>query len=207
MQVDHDPKPHKVWDNNMLSLIGKWKKEGAEVTLMVDFNSNLEDNELAEFLAESGMINLMGSKHRITSPNTHINGFQAICSLFGTPRLAECIGKIGMLAFHNGITLDQCLLYCDFNVLALLMGDIHHIPQGQQRCLHTKHHKQNQQYRTSVSNAFCETNLVSQAATLEKDTHTEISDKQKEELKTLDKALGDAMLTPERKIPLHTAPW
>eukprot|EP00957_Ditylum_brightwellii_P057340 4347584-Ditylum_brightwellii.AAC.1 len=34
MQGEHDPKPRKVWDNNMLSLIWKWKKEGAEVTLM-----------------------------------------------------------------------------------------------------------------------------------------------------------------------------
>eukprot|EP00957_Ditylum_brightwellii_P060256 4575545-Ditylum_brightwellii.AAC.1 len=96
----------------MLSLIRKWKKEGAEVTLMVDFNSTLEDNNLAEFLAESGMINLMRSKHGTTSPNTHINGSQAICFLFGTPRLAECIDKIGMLAFHYGITSDQHLLYC-----------------------------------------------------------------------------------------------
>eukprot|EP00957_Ditylum_brightwellii_P068556 5205049-Ditylum_brightwellii.AAC.1 len=137
---------------------------------MVDFNSTLEDNDLAEFLAESGMIDLMGSKHSITSPNTHINGSQAICFLLGTPRLAECIDKMGMLAFHDGITLDQRLLYCDFNVLALLRGNIHCIPQRQQQRLHTKYHKLNQKYRTKFSNTFCETNLVSRIATLEKDT-------------------------------------
>eukprot|EP00957_Ditylum_brightwellii_P140003 10668471-Ditylum_brightwellii.AAC.1 len=93
MQGNHDPQPRKVWDNDMLSLIRKWKKEGAEVALMVDFNSTLEDNDLAEFLTESGMINLMGLKHDNTSPNTHINGSQAICFLLETPRLAECITK------------------------------------------------------------------------------------------------------------------
>eukprot|EP00957_Ditylum_brightwellii_P085926 6537123-Ditylum_brightwellii.AAC.1 len=121
----------------MLYLIRKWKKEGAEVALMVDFNTTLEDNILAKVLAESGMINLMGSKHSITSPNTHINSSQAICFLLGTPRLAECIDKIGMLAFHNGIKSDQHLHYCNFNVLALLRGDIHCIPQRQQQHLYT----------------------------------------------------------------------
>eukprot|EP00957_Ditylum_brightwellii_P057823 4385120-Ditylum_brightwellii.AAC.1 len=132
MQGNHDPKPRNVLDINMLSLTGKWKKEGAEVALMVNFNSNLEDNDLAEILAESGMINLMESKHGITSPNTQISGSQAIYFLFGTPKLAECINKIGMLAFHNGITSDQHLLCYNFNVLALLWGDIHCIPQKQQ---------------------------------------------------------------------------
>eukprot|EP00957_Ditylum_brightwellii_P074966 5696948-Ditylum_brightwellii.AAC.1 len=78
MQGDNNPQPRKVWENSMLSLIGKWKKEGADVALMVDFNSTLEDNNLATFMAVSGMIDLMGSKHSITSPNTHINGSQAI---------------------------------------------------------------------------------------------------------------------------------
>eukprot|EP00957_Ditylum_brightwellii_P001856 142810-Ditylum_brightwellii.AAC.1 len=191
----------------MLSLIRKWKKEGAEVALMVDFNSSLEEKDLAEFLAESGMIDLMGSKHGIAGPNTHINGSQAICFLFGAPGLADCINKIGMLAFHDGITSDQRLLYCDFNALALLCGDIHCISQKQWRRLHTKYHKWNHKYRTGVSTVFCDANLVCRAAALEKDTCAAIFDEQKEKLKELDETLGEAMLTPERKIPLHTAPW
>eukprot|EP00957_Ditylum_brightwellii_P170382 12968786-Ditylum_brightwellii.AAC.1 len=74
-----------------------------------------------------GLYDMMGAKHGINSPKTHINGKDAIDYILGTADAQEKITNIGMLELDMGIDSDHRGIFCDINKYHLLRGEIHQI--------------------------------------------------------------------------------
>eukprot|EP00957_Ditylum_brightwellii_P195133 14868407-Ditylum_brightwellii.AAC.1 len=103
----------------MLHQIETWSKEG-EVALLYDANSGLTDKDFAPFVSSSKVFDLIGRRHGIGTPPTHVNGSKAI--LFGlvTAGAAKALEACGMFCFNEGITSDQRGLFLDLNQYQLL---------------------------------------------------------------------------------------
>eukprot|EP00957_Ditylum_brightwellii_P212136 15367006-Ditylum_brightwellii.AAC.2 len=66
--------PQKAWDRDLLKQLDQLREAESEIFFMVDANSGIADKEFGEFLAESQLYDMIGSKHAINSPKMHING-------------------------------------------------------------------------------------------------------------------------------------
>eukprot|EP00957_Ditylum_brightwellii_P179915 13705165-Ditylum_brightwellii.AAC.1 len=67
----------------MLQQIETWAKNG-EVILLCDVNSGFTNKDFAPFASASKVFNLIGGRHGIGTPHTHINRSKAILFGLGT---------------------------------------------------------------------------------------------------------------------------
>eukprot|EP00957_Ditylum_brightwellii_P132035 10067481-Ditylum_brightwellii.AAC.1 len=86
-----------------MKIFNTWKAERNTVFWMGDANGGLEDDDLAEVLSETELYNIMGSKHGINSPKTHINGSQAISFYLGTADALDIVDEVGVYTLTNNI--------------------------------------------------------------------------------------------------------
>eukprot|EP00957_Ditylum_brightwellii_P203023 15332897-Ditylum_brightwellii.AAC.1 len=63
--------PPKAFNQDLLAEITKWRQEANTVNLGIDKNSNIDEAELSNFIAEAKLYNLMSTKHGMRAPNTH----------------------------------------------------------------------------------------------------------------------------------------
>eukprot|EP00957_Ditylum_brightwellii_P179067 13640557-Ditylum_brightwellii.AAC.1 len=76
---------------------------------MQDANSNIDEAELSEFIAEAKLFNLMGTKDGMGSPNTHIGGLNAVNFTFGLEDAVDPTEKVEKIDKNtrDGITEKQ----------------------------------------------------------------------------------------------------
>eukprot|EP00957_Ditylum_brightwellii_P177718 13537686-Ditylum_brightwellii.AAC.1 len=94
------PDPRKQFMEDMTKEVQRMKREGV-VVLATDMNSPLLDKDVSNFLADTGLHDLIGAQHGADSPNTQITGSKTINFIFGSNKLGRCIKKCEMLSFRN----------------------------------------------------------------------------------------------------------
>eukprot|EP00978_Attheya_sp_CCMP212_P003230 scaffold6619_cov36-Attheya_sp.AAC.2 len=123
----NNPNPRKQWCDDLLASVETWIAEGAEVLIMADANSPLNDKGFGSFVARSKLYDILGAKHGMNSPPTYLRGSNTIDFMLGTERVCRAVINGGMLRFKDGIHSDHRGLYLDLNVLYLFRGEIHAI--------------------------------------------------------------------------------
>ena len=71
-QVEN-PNPKKQWDKDIVKFLHSLPKDDEKI-LMIDTNNNLDNRMFGEFVANSGLYNLMSSRYRDNLPLTYIRG-------------------------------------------------------------------------------------------------------------------------------------
>eukprot|EP00957_Ditylum_brightwellii_P029681 2243299-Ditylum_brightwellii.AAC.1 len=99
------PNPRSKWYKDMLQQIETWAKYG-EVILLCDANSGLTNKDFAPFVSASRVFHLIGGRHGIGTPHTHINGSKAVLFGPGTAGATKALEASGMFCFNKGITSD-----------------------------------------------------------------------------------------------------
>eukprot|EP00957_Ditylum_brightwellii_P126700 9657272-Ditylum_brightwellii.AAC.1 len=89
----------------------------------------------------------------------------------------------------------------------MFRGEVHNIAKKLTQNLHTKYPKRNKKYREEVSRWFQTHNIYGQAKVLEEDTQQGFAIQDRLKLQAIDEAIGNAMLTPEKKIKWFNTPW
>eukprot|EP00978_Attheya_sp_CCMP212_P003376 scaffold6986_cov35-Attheya_sp.AAC.1 len=143
----NNPNPRKQWCDDLLALVETWIAEGAEVLIMADANSPLNDKGFGSFVARSKLYDILGAKHGMNSPSTYLRGSNTIDFMLGTERVSRAVIFGGMLRFKDRIHSDHRGLYLDLNVLYVFRGEIHAINKVVTRNLITKHRARARKYR------------------------------------------------------------
>eukprot|EP00957_Ditylum_brightwellii_P000938 75491-Ditylum_brightwellii.AAC.1 len=150
MQGDTNASPWKVFNQDLLEEIRKWRSKGNTAILGMDANGDVK----SEFLAEPKMYNLIQAKHGMHSPNTHIKGSHAVDFIFVTEDRIDPTEVIGMLPFEEGINSDHRGFFVNINQKFLLCGEVQHTGAKKSRKLKLINTKRNQKYRAEVSKEF-----------------------------------------------------
>ena len=90
--------------------------------MTIDTNTDLYHRYLCRILSRSGLKDVLGFKHGIDRPPTHIRGTAEIDFIFSTEAVINAIQAGGMLSFNHGIQSDYRALWIDLHSLTLLRG-------------------------------------------------------------------------------------
>jgi hypothetical protein len=205
-QGEINPNPRKTWCNDMLKQIEAWANHG-EVILLCDANSGLTDKDFAPFVSSSQVFDLIGGRHGVDTPHTHINGSRAILFGLGTAGATDALEASGMFCFNKGITSDHRGFFLDFNRFQLLRGDLHALHQPTARRVKTRNKKTTKKYRTEVSKHLKDNEVIKRVQQLKQDTAKECTAENYHELEILDNLITGAMLMAEQSVTVKQRAW
>ena len=87
---------------------------------MIYANTSTLDSKLQRIMQSGRLYDLMGAKHGLHSPNTHIRGTKTIDYMLGTQRVLNAVEKCGIRALNSDILSDHRVLWVDLNVQTIL---------------------------------------------------------------------------------------
>eukprot|EP00957_Ditylum_brightwellii_P201444 15325678-Ditylum_brightwellii.AAC.1 len=137
----------------MEAQIRMWKLEG-QVLLMANINSPLGKEKIGEFICNTGLVNLVGVKHGISTINSHISGNRQIDYILGMENIAKSVAEVGILPFHTYITSDHRGIFVDINYKLLFTEDFHDHEPSQLRKVSSKNKKQSKKLIEYVTEGF-----------------------------------------------------
>ena len=121
LQGDPDPKPRQRFLTDLQIEVSQWTAAKHEVIVSMDANEDLRDrnSKLAQFLADTQLMHLLGNRHHLNTPATHTT--KTIDYVFCTPGVADAVTACGYLPFqHNAeIKGDHRSIYVDFDARIL----------------------------------------------------------------------------------------
>ena len=119
-QKIHQPKPRKIFDTDLCTLLREWHRQKHEIILMIDANASINDNNLQRIMNSADLYDLMCAKHGLTSPNTFVRGTKTIDFILGTKGVLDAIEYCGIRQFNADIISDHRALWIDLNITKLL---------------------------------------------------------------------------------------
>eukprot|EP00957_Ditylum_brightwellii_P115142 8781445-Ditylum_brightwellii.AAC.1 len=99
------------------------------------------DNNLGNFLSNTGVYDLMAIRHGLESPKTYINGNTTSDYMFKTIDLMPPLNSGSWLAYHYMLFADHRGIVLNFNIRHLFRGEKHAIRENNRRQISTKHYK------------------------------------------------------------------
>eukprot|EP00957_Ditylum_brightwellii_P070049 5320168-Ditylum_brightwellii.AAC.1 len=90
----------------MLRQIETWAKQG-KVILLCGTNFGLTDKDFVPFVSASQVFDLIGGRHGVNTPHTHINGSRAILFGLGAAGGTDALEASNMFCYNKGITSDH----------------------------------------------------------------------------------------------------
>jgi exonuclease III len=116
-QHQTNPEPKKTFYNDLNSLIKEEKKKH-QIILMLDANSNLDQNSiLSKMVRKTTLIDTHTTMHSGQTPSTYKRGRKKIDFIFVTPGLIPFITKCGILPFDQS---DHRMIYIDVDLRGYL---------------------------------------------------------------------------------------
>eukprot|EP00957_Ditylum_brightwellii_P078045 5932735-Ditylum_brightwellii.AAC.1 len=91
------------------------------------------DNDLGNFLSNTGLYDLMTIWHVLESPETYINGNTTLDYAFGTIDLAPPLKSGSWLAYRYMMFADYRGIVLDFNMRHLFRGEMHAIRENNRK--------------------------------------------------------------------------
>ena len=115
-----NPKPKKVFDDDLCQLLTDWKNANIDIVLMIDANAGITDKQLQKISQSAQLYDIMSSRHGMNCPRTYVRGNKRIDYILGTKNIVNAISKCGILAFNTGIISDHRALWLDLEINLLL---------------------------------------------------------------------------------------
>ena len=115
-----NPKPKKVFDDDLCQLLTDWKNANIDIVLMIDANAEITDKQLQKISQSAQLYDIMSSRHGMNCPRTYVRGNKRIDYILGTKNIVNAISKCGILAFNTGIISDHRALWLDLEINVLL---------------------------------------------------------------------------------------
>ena len=121
LRGESNPNPRQRFLDDLQSQVRQWTAQNHEVILSLDSNEDLRDrnSKLANLLAETDLVHLLGNRHHLDTPATHTT--KTIDYVFCTPGAASAVTACGYLPFqhHAEIKGDHRGIFVDFNANVL----------------------------------------------------------------------------------------
>ena len=190
--------PRTIMVEHLAEQIALWKRDGDEIVLFVDANSDVYDGILARRLAQDDVRmkdvceELLG--HR--SPNSHQSGSLPISGIFTTQGVACSAVFESAHGFGLG---DHRLFAIDIDLTSLIESDFPQVVRQPGRKLQAKKYRRRRQYNASLRKNFARHNLTAKYRALLQQRHLLTTEELQAKLDQLDRIESELMICAESK--------
>jgi hypothetical protein len=204
-----NPDPVKIFYQDLLQLLNKWKDNGYEIILLIDANETLGENSggLNHIVRQIELTDLILHKHpQLQETNTYARGSKQIDYILGTQRVREFCSAAGMLPFGTGYNSDHRQIFVQINIAKILNTNIKPLESVYNRKLQNATPRERKKFIEEVHSYFLQQNLfkrMNQLLTCDTWGH-----EQTKEYEACDAQHIEGMLYAEsRTKKLQTTPW
>ena len=112
----HAKNPRKAFDVDLKSFIKRIRQQGYPVITLIDANSGHDDDDIKEFMIDTGMENILLAKHPDTVLlRTYNRGKKALDMGLACPLALRLIKAFGILEFYRLCLSDHRSMYLDLH--------------------------------------------------------------------------------------------
>ena len=204
----HSPiNPRQQFLSDLQSTILSLQDAGHSTILILDANSTLDENDLADFVAACGLNDL----HLSDSPtSTYIGAAdRRIDFIFGCDEALKYVLRAGTLAYTEGPQSDHSSLFVDLSPVLIVPPPWSQInPSVLSRALHTGNPELVEKYHASMLKYYDDHRMVERTDALYQQRHTMSREEIRRALIKWDHEQGRAMEHSERlRRPPHKCSW
>eukprot|EP00957_Ditylum_brightwellii_P066404 5041528-Ditylum_brightwellii.AAC.1 len=190
----------------MLEELKTWKREG-EVLFMTGANSEIGEKEFGEFVAVSGVYDILGHQHGIGGVKSHIIGAKQIVYKLGTYEITKATRRSRMRPFHTECKSDHRGMFLDIHDHQIVREEIHAVESRPVKVVKAKHTKIGRKYRKELTNRVMIANIQECTNTnLEKPIKGE-REETEEEIQKLNDSIHEIMIQAEKDLPKIPKFW
>eukprot|EP00957_Ditylum_brightwellii_P196349 14960079-Ditylum_brightwellii.AAC.1 len=99
------------------------------------------EKDFGDFVAASGLHDILGYQHGIGGINSCINGVKRIVYIMGTYDLTKAIKRSRMRPFHAECKSDHREMFLDIHAHQLFQGEIHAVENRPTKMIRAKYNK------------------------------------------------------------------
>ena len=120
----HNPKPKKIFDDDLCKQLHRWSQLKYDILLMIDANTDTYDRQLQRIMNSANLYDVLSAKHGLHSPPTYVRGQRTIDHIFGTKRVVAAVRKCGIREFNADIMSDHRALWLDLDIKHILSQNL-----------------------------------------------------------------------------------
>ena len=128
-QQIHNPKPKKIFDDDLCKQLNRWSQLKYDILLMIDANTDTHDRQLQRIMNSANLYDILSAKHGLHSPPTYVRGTKTIDHIFGTKRVVAAVRKCGLRVFNADIMSDHRALWLDLDIKHILSQTLQSLHQ------------------------------------------------------------------------------
>eukprot|EP00956_Cyclotella_meneghiniana_P017267 scaffold27947_cov44-Cyclotella_meneghiniana.AAC.1 len=111
-----NPNPRALILGAIIEVLTEWMNRGYHPLVMMDANSELDDTQMADFIREHDLCDLIATTNEESAPRTYQRSGRRLDYMLGDPHIKTAINKSGSLGSGDGVSLsDHTLQYVDFD--------------------------------------------------------------------------------------------
>lgn len=189
--------PKKMFGDDLLAALRRWKGQGDRLVLMMDANENVLQGHLCRQLQadDIDMVEVVHDQVPGEGPKTWFRGKESIDGIWATRDL-DIIGA-SYLPFDAELG-DHRPVVLDITTQSVLGGKMHRIVPPAARRLNSKVKRVRRDYNSKLEQLFKSHNIYERLVEIERDASFPIASEAKAALEALDRTVSELMHTAEK---------
>ena len=151
----HDPKPHKIWDNDFWAFLQEIP-DNDEIIVGIDANAPLHNSAFTNLLSGKHLQDLITKCHGENTPPTYDRGRTTIDHIVTSPQIVTTVKRGEILPSRKYYASDHCSIYVDIPNKQTFGGLNYPMTEKRKRKITTKLASINA-YKQDVSSALQDT--------------------------------------------------
>jgi hypothetical protein len=111
-----EPDPRLMILHSISEILQEWGNRGYHPLVMMDANGEMDDTQLADFIQEHDLYDLIAETNEGEAPRTYQRSGRRLDYIFGDSHVLAAVHKSGSLSTGDGVSLsDHTLQFVDFD--------------------------------------------------------------------------------------------